>query len=241
MLRLATALEGLDDDHSTAATGAWPREHRWFCGIAGTGSNGRLGRLRNGQQFACLGDVGGALAVGEQAIMPDAVEAFGQHMHQEPADKFGRIERHGRVPSGSFDPIVFVLEGDASFVGRNEPVIGDGDPVRIARQIAQSLLGPGERRLGVDDPIDLAQWRNIFYDTAANQGDAADGAMPLNDGVPNLLKYALGVDPRQIGPGSLPAGQIEFDATTGSNYLTMTVNRKAIAPGRSSCATGSCR
>ena len=77
----------------------------------------------------------------------------------------------------------------------------------------------------------LAQWRTIYYDTASNTGIAADAAMPLNDGVSNLMKYALGVDPRRNGIPSLPLGQILFDATAGSNYLTMTISRKAIAPG----------
>jgi hypothetical protein len=77
----------------------------------------------------------------------------------------------------------------------------------------------------------LTQWRTVFYDTSANQGNAADTAAPINDHVPNLLKYAIGIDPRQNGAASLPTGQVLFDASTGANYLTMTINREGIAPG----------
>src|ERR1700681_4253029 len=62
---------------------------------------------------------------------------------------------------GAFDPIVLVLEGDAVLVGGHEPAIGDRNAVGVARQIAQHLPGPSERLLGVDHPIDLAQWRQI--------------------------------------------------------------------------------
>ena len=38
---------------------------------------------RHGEQFARLGDVDGAVAAGEQAVMADAVEALWQYVHQE--------------------------------------------------------------------------------------------------------------------------------------------------------------
>jgi hypothetical protein len=38
--------------------------------------------------------------------------------------------------------------------------------VGIARQIAQHLPGPSERLLGVDHPIDLAQWRQIGLESS---------------------------------------------------------------------------
>ena len=42
------------------------------------------------EQLAGAGDVGGTVAVGEQAIVADAVEALGQHVHQEAADELVR-------------------------------------------------------------------------------------------------------------------------------------------------------
>ena len=50
-----------------------------------------------------LGDVGGAVAVGEEAVMADAVEAFGRHMHQEAADELMRGQRHGLVAARPLD------------------------------------------------------------------------------------------------------------------------------------------
>jgi hypothetical protein len=36
--------------------------------------------------------------------MADAMQAFGQHVHQEPPDKLGCGQRHGRVAPRPFDP-----------------------------------------------------------------------------------------------------------------------------------------
>ena len=66
-------------------------------GCAGRGSVRRSSRgsqvsaagSRHGrvQQGPGLGEVGGAIAVGEKTIMADAMEALGEHVHQEAADE----------------------------------------------------------------------------------------------------------------------------------------------------------
>src|SRR6516164_3618380 len=89
------------------------------------------------------------------------MEAFRQHMDQETPDELVGRQRHRLVTGRPFDPIILVLEGDAVVVGGHQPAIGDRDAVSVARQIAQHLAGPGEGLLGVDHPIDLAQWRQI--------------------------------------------------------------------------------
>ena len=58
------------------------------------------------------------------------------------------------VAAGSLDPIVLDLECDASLVERDQAAVRDGDAVGIARQIGEHRLGPGEGRLGVDEPCD---------------------------------------------------------------------------------------
>ena len=52
--------------------------------------------------------------------------------------------------------IVFPAEADPALGEADQPAVGDGDPVGIATEIGQHLLGPTERALGVDDPIDPA-------------------------------------------------------------------------------------
>jgi hypothetical protein len=70
----------------------------------------------------------------------------------------------------------------------------------------------------------LQVWRDDHFRNPSNFGTGANGASPAGDGVPNLLKYALGLDPNTPATRSqLPTGGIfqEF----GHKFLAMTVNR----------------
>jgi hypothetical protein len=74
VLRLAAALKSLDDDHAGGAARAWTRQHAGLVDRC-------FGRLwffwagRHGEQLARVGNVCGSSAGGEQAIVPDAMEA----------------------------------------------------------------------------------------------------------------------------------------------------------------------
>jgi hypothetical protein len=109
----------------------------------------RLG-LWNGdaEQLTHPGEVDGAVAVSQEPVMADAMQAFGQHMHEEASDELRRGQRHGGVSARTFDA-VFDLEGDAIGIGTDQPAVGDGDTVGIAGKIGQHRLGPGERRLSI--------------------------------------------------------------------------------------------
>src|SRR5262249_27990301 len=96
----------------------------------------------NRQQLSQLSDIVCAGAIGEEAVMADAVQALGQDVHQEPANELVGIERHRRVAAGSLDPVVLVAEGHAILVGRDQAAVGDRDTLGIARQVSQYLLWP---------------------------------------------------------------------------------------------------
>ena len=74
MTRFAAGLEGLDDEHATAAAGAWMRERLRRIDL------GRLFGGRHGQvqELARRGDGVGTVAAGEQAVVADAVEPLGR-------------------------------------------------------------------------------------------------------------------------------------------------------------------
>jgi endonuclease G len=61
-------------------------------------------------------------------------------------------------------------------------------------------------------------WRLQWFGTTADNGASADTAISTSDGMPNLLKYALGLDP--LAPAANP---IIGDISTG--YLRLTVPR----------------
>ena len=147
MFGLTTACEALDDDHAAAAARTRTRQYALLIG------RGRCGRLRlfcggwSSEQLARSRDVGGTVGFGKQPVVANAVKALGQDVDQEPADELVGCERHRPVASRAIEPVILVLESDAVLVGRDEAAIGDGDAVGVARQIAQDLLGPGERLL----------------------------------------------------------------------------------------------
>ena len=75
----------------------------------------------------------------------------------------------------------------------------------------------------------LQAWRAAHFGNPSNVGAGANGATPAGDGVANLVKYALGLDPfTPVQPDELPAGSLEEEL--GSTYATLTVNRAAQAP-----------
>jgi hypothetical protein len=82
-VRRCTAFEPLDDGHASAAAGAEIRRLRLgsigaIGSIGADGLDGINGNDWRHEQLAGAGDVVGALAAGEQAIVADAVEARGQ-------------------------------------------------------------------------------------------------------------------------------------------------------------------
>jgi len=73
-------------------------------------------------------------------------------------------------------------------------------------------------------PIEI--WRNTYFGNPSNVGAGANTASPLGDGVPNLIKYALGLNPLAPATG----GQLPMPSIVQSNglsYLALTVNRAA--------------
>ena len=74
---------------------------------------GWLCRFCNGEQLARAGDVVGAGAAGEQAVVADAVEALRQDVDQEAADELVGGERHDLLAIATLDAIVLPSEGDA--------------------------------------------------------------------------------------------------------------------------------
>ena len=111
-------------------------EHRRLV-CSGVGVLGLGRRGCDAEQLAGAGDVFLAPAVGEQAIVADAMEPAGQDVDEEAADELAGRQGHGLVAFGSFDPVVLVFEGDPGPVGCDQAAIGDGDAMGVARQIGQ--------------------------------------------------------------------------------------------------------
>lgn len=136
-----TTHEYLDDDHATAAA--------WTTRLAGIdGSSGRLAfRFCNGEQLTRAGDVVGAGASDEQAVVANAMQAFWQHVDEEAADELVGGERHLLISIAALDAVILPFEGDASLVKDDQAAVGDGHAVGVTREISQHCRRAAERPL----------------------------------------------------------------------------------------------
>ena len=110
----------------------------------------------DGEQLACAREVLDASAVGEEALVADAVKAVGQHVEEEAADELRRCEGHDLVAVAAFCTVILPGEGDAVVVEADQAAVGDGDAVGVAAEIGEHRFRPGEGPLGVDHPFKLA-------------------------------------------------------------------------------------
>jgi hypothetical protein len=122
------------------------------------------------------------------------------------------------VPNGPYS--VHLAAGDPSFstgayrISAENVLLLDGAPsasnrwveglgtvvVTDGRLTLSSATGATSNRLAyveisAVEPTTIAQWRARFFGTTNNAGSAADNADPDGDSLPNLLEYALGLDP----------------------------------------------
>ncbi|MFP4156836.1 MAG: immunoglobulin domain-containing protein [Opitutales bacterium] len=104
------------------------------------------------------------------------------------------------------------------FIGwDNGPVLWDDIHVlHGARQLGDPRLG----EISVPT-LDFSAWADSYADDLS-EAEREPQANPAGDGIPNLLKYALGLDPRSVADRSaLPQMSLEEDG--GSTYLTLHV------------------
>ncbi len=68
-------------------------------------------------------------------------------------------------------------------------------------------------------------WQSQYFTAAELQNPAISGpnAAPAGDGISNLLKYALGLNPKTSGVAGLP--QVSTTRVGGQNYLTLTYTK----------------
>ena len=94
-------------------------------------------RPRNYQQGADRRKPGTTAPVGEKTVVADAMEAVGQSMEQEPANKLVGSQSHMLL--GIAMPIVAPTEGDGCIAHADGTTVGDSDAVGVAAQIGENM------------------------------------------------------------------------------------------------------
>lgn len=82
-------------------------------------------------------------------------EAGRQDMKQEPPDELDGIERHQLllIVIGRVSP----AKGRLAIAHLDQTPVGDGDTMRITRQILEDVFGSTEWTPGLNDPLQTAQ------------------------------------------------------------------------------------
>jgi hypothetical protein len=122
------------------------------------------------------------------------------------------------VPNGPYS--VFLMAGDPSYITGTYRIAAEGvlavdgapnSADRWVESIARVVITDGRLTLAnaagavsnrlasveisAVEPVTMDEWRALYFGTTVNSGPAADGADPDSDSIPNLLEYALGLDP----------------------------------------------
>jgi len=109
-----------------------------------------FGRLR--QQFGDTGcqqtvavfQLAFAVAVGQEPIVPDALKAGRQGMDEETPLELVCVNRHGSRFFAVFASIVFPLKRHPAVIEREQAMVGDRDPMRVAAEVFQRSLRTAE-------------------------------------------------------------------------------------------------
>lgn len=119
-LRFLPAAKDLGDPHRPTATGT----------RLAKGERDRLGRRFGGrdgerlpQQVPDLRDVGFATGTGQQAVVPDTVEAIGQDMDQETANELIGGQSHDRSSVAGLDAVILPAELDGLGISSDQAVV----------------------------------------------------------------------------------------------------------------------
>jgi hypothetical protein len=204
---------------------------------AGGLPGGRIGRLA--QQVSALAQGACLTPMGEEAHMPQALEAVGHDMQQKTSDKFRGCQRHG-LHAIALAPIA-IREVHMAIAHFQEAMIGHRNPVDIAAQVLEYLDGSSARALGVNHPwlpIELVEQVSEAW------GGAAPGSLLRK--VQRLFGVGLlegceelGAEDRAQGPyreekariGGHPMGPVLDQRTSGYQAVEVEVGIECLIPG----------
>ena len=126
------------------------------------------------------------------------------------ADKLSATRTDALAAGSSYPPLTLTVNVTANMGSVTNSVnVSGGGETNTSNNGTQDVTT-------ISAPSPSQSWRYQYFGTSANTGNGADTANPSGDGIPNLLKYALGLNP--LVPTVNPE---TVDTITG--YLRLTV------------------
>lgn len=137
------ATERHNDTHIAATFGTGARaDFGFWCGVPVNWRLGPLWLIR--EKRTTETEFGGAMTIGHEAKVTDAVEPVRQGVQQKATDELVRHELHDF--GGAVLAIILPGESDMIAVEGDEAAICDGDAVRITTEIGENLGGSSLHR-----------------------------------------------------------------------------------------------
>ena len=178
-----------------------------------------------------------AMAIGEKAVVADALETGGQGVLQEKADKLLGGNRHELAQRVA---VVGPGKGDLAVLERDQAPIADGYAMGVAAEVLQDMSRSAEGWFGVDHP-----WGGLEGLEETGKGSGIAAAFPCTE----PLEFPLGkrlAESRQhafaetagerfdgqekLAFGGEPALVIGGQAAAGDDTVQMRVEMQVLAP-----------
>ncbi|HEY1048420.1 MAG TPA: choice-of-anchor D domain-containing protein, partial [Prosthecobacter sp.] len=139
-----------------------------------------------------------------------------------------RVARSG-TDAGLFSvvaqPTNLIVAGDSVSFTLNFTPTSEGDKTaQISISNTDSNESPYRVNLTGSGLSAMGGWRKTHFGSSANTGSAADAADFDNDGIPNLVEYALGLHPAQ---STTAAGQLPVPASDGGGNFGLSFTAPA--------------
>ena len=149
-----------------------------------------------------------AVSIAQEPVIANAVESTGENVEEEsPNELFGR-ESHDFLLA--VVAVVAPVELHLPVFDLQDPMIGNRDPVGVAADVVYHLLGPGEGRLGVDDPFHMAHGIEMSAENLRVSKGLEGGEELEFAGIESLLQISQEQSAEQAGQH--PYGQEETGA-----------------------------
>jgi hypothetical protein len=136
--------------------------------------------------------------------------------------------------------IVLPTEGDALVFEIHQAMVGDGDAMGVAGEIVENMVGTAEGRLGIDDPVLLAELPEEVAE-GLTQGELLNRSMKLQPVVLEQLTelvtelvaedFAERLDGQEeSGRGIDPSGAVEAQTTSGNDVMDVGMMLEVLSP-----------
>lgn len=112
----------------------------------------------------------------------------------------------------------FTVHTGTSYVSNLSPQTTYHYRLKLTDNYGNSYYG-NDATFSTLSPVDA--WRASKFGSTENTGNGADTANPSGDGIPNLMKYALGMEPST--PGTMPQAYLQSDGS--ASHLSMSFPR----------------